>query len=73
MGAGSIDSLAPRAVTDKVGVLITNHRTMTPTNNPPTTKFPAFFVSARFQNARGAGASAWFNSFVYANLGTSVS
>ena len=73
MGAGSMDSLAPLAVTDNVGVLMTSHRTMTPTNNPPTTMCPAFFVSARFQNARGAGASVWFNSCVYANLGTTVS
>ena len=58
MGAGSMDSLAPLAVTAMVGALITNHRTMTPTNNPPTTMCPAFFVSARFQNFRGAGASA---------------
>lgn len=68
-----MDSLAPLAVTESVGVLITNHRTMTPTNNPPTIMCPAIFVSARFQNARGAGASAWFNSCVYANLGTTVS
>ena len=70
---GSIDSLAPLAVTDKVGVLMTNHRIMTPTNNPPKTMCPAFFVSARFQNARGAGASVWFNAFVYVNSGTTVS
>lgn len=73
MGAGSMDSLAPLAVTAIVGVLMTNHRTMTPTNNPPTTMCPAFFVSARFQNFRGAGASVWFNSCIYANLGTTVS
>ncbi len=38
-----VDSVA---VTGKGGALITNHRTTTPTNNPPTTIRPTRHVSA---------------------------